>query len=155
MLGQLDSNQRMQGSKPCALPLGDGPGCRRLAPTVENAGTFSERKTKSPSVSRKASAGWILGFEPKASRATIWRANQLRYTHHINFSLTGNVPEGIRTPDTRLRRPLLYPTELLAHTLLHVIPHTSRTSFLGERSLGKRPESKLSAVYTRSRTKSG
>ena len=24
-LGQLDSNQRMQGSKPCALPLGDGP----------------------------------------------------------------------------------------------------------------------------------
>ena len=27
------------------------------------------------------------------------------------------VPEGIRTPDTRLRRPLLYPTELLALTL--------------------------------------
>ena len=26
-----------------------------------------------------------------------------------------NVPEGIRTPDTWLRRPLLYPTELLAH----------------------------------------
>lgn len=24
-------------------------------------------------------------------------------------------PEGIRTPDPRLRRPLLYPTELLDH----------------------------------------
>ena len=47
-----------------------------------------------------------MGFEPTASRATIWRANQLRYTHHIN------VLGGIRTPDPRLRRPLLYPTEL-------------------------------------------
>ena len=54
---------------------------------------------------------WIQGFEPWASRATIWRANQLRHTHHSQDSLT-NVPEGIRTPDPRLRRPLLYPTEL-------------------------------------------
>ena len=27
--------------------------------------------------------GWIERFELSASRATIWRANQLRYTHHI------------------------------------------------------------------------
>jgi hypothetical protein len=32
----------------------------------------------------------------------------------IAIAGTQNVPEGIRTPDTRLRRPLLYPTELLA-----------------------------------------
>ena len=68
----------MQQSKCCALPLGDGP----MADT----------------------AGWVVGLEPTASRATIWRASQLRHTHRVL--------EGIRTPDPRLRRPLLYPAEL-------------------------------------------
>ena len=51
----------MQQSKCCALPLGDSP------------------------------KRWIKGFEPLASRATIWRANQLRYTHH-KTSLKGFEP---------------------------------------------------------------
>ena len=73
---------------------------------------------KNPLPAPERGLGWVEGFEPSASRATIWRDNQLRHTHHQYFfiRLLPNEPEGIRTPDPRLRRPLLYPTELQTHS---------------------------------------
>ena len=35
-------------------------------------------------------------------------------------------PTGIRTPDTRLRRPLLYPTELWTHDAQHILKKVER-----------------------------
>ena len=37
-----------------------------------------------------------MGFEPMASRATIWRANQLRYIHHMPYTMT-KAGDGNRT----------------------------------------------------------
>ena len=71
--------------------------------------------------------GWVEGLEPSVSRTTIWRVNQLRHTHHtfpaVHFSiLPDSVPKGIRTPDPRLRRPLLYPAELWTLTFSSFLP---------------------------------
>ena len=76
-------------------------------------------------VSWRKNWGWVQGLEPWVSRSTIWRVNQLRYTHHNGCYGSGrtvssihavpNEPGGIRTPDPRLRRPLLYPAELQTH----------------------------------------
>ena len=105
----------MQGSKPCALPLGDGPGQTayggfRSTPRVPR---IKRKACRSPD--RLPQGGyWDSNPRPPEPQSGALTSCAIPTISNFLF-LTGNVPEGIRTPDTRLRRPLLYPTELLAH----------------------------------------
>ena len=63
----------------------------------------SDCRSQSPVPYRLAIAHcvrWLEGFEPSASRATIWRANQLRYSHHAMLALVKSrmCPKGFEPP---------------------------------------------------------
>ena len=87
----------MTESESVALPLGDTPLYQPSAgfDTWASWIRTSECRSQSPVPYRLAIAHyqkrWVKGFEPLASRATIWRANQLHHTHH-KTSLGGFEP---------------------------------------------------------------
>ena len=76
--------------------------------------------------------GWVVEFESTASRATIWRSNQLSYIHHIwNCCKQTGTSGGTRTPDLLLRRQLLYPVELRMRVRGADDENRTRTTSLG------------------------
>ena len=125
----MDSNQRLQASKACALPLGDGPKageCHSCHPPIlrekEKQKPFSKKKgghresnpgppePQSGAITNYAMATMLFSQTqfPIKSRETCFEQDATR-----SRALLLSDPEGIRTPDPRLRRPLLYPAELL------------------------------------------
>ena len=89
----------MQQSKCCALPLGDSPMYDTKMPLRPHAkGGYWDSNPGPP--------------EPQSGALTNCAIATITYEFGTEVP---NEPEGIRTPDPRLRRPLLYPAELRTH----------------------------------------
>ena len=60
--------------------------------------------------------GRLMGIEPTYEGVTVLCLNRLT-TAAMSYKSVNGASVGIRTPDPRLRRALLYPTELLTHVM--------------------------------------
>ena len=68
---------------PYHLATAQKQGVRLAARKAAGPHTPKERKRPRSAGAVRSLVGCLEGFEPSASRATIWRANQLRHIHHI------------------------------------------------------------------------
>ncbi len=94
-------------------PAAERTGVAGLEPTIRESKSRALPLGYTPSRiephGSRAAKRWMMGFEPMNAGATI-RCVSLFTTPTIKRT----VPGGTRTRDPRLRRPMLYPTELLA-----------------------------------------
>ena len=109
----------MQESKSCALPLGDSPikkgGYRDSNPGPPEPQSGALTNCAIPTILYEFVCKLFALAAPATSLQNICSSSAEGLPPHHLCAEMKNVLGGIRTPDPRLRRPLLYPTELRTH----------------------------------------
>ena len=115
----------MQESKSCALPLGDSPikkgGYRDSNPGPPEPQSGALTNCAIPTILYEFVCKLFALAAPTTSLQNICNLSAEGLPPHHSCAEMKNVLGGIRTPDPRLRRPLLYPTELQAQILERVM----------------------------------